>query len=193
MYPAYIDTHWLTAATTHRVVIDRFATVRFELLCEHALKHAYSSSSCAQVKQCHLLPADAFLHIPTSMSAGRALTLKPQGRSTQQELIIADSEEPLVLHRQHGPAKRAFLDAHALPCSSPNSPPDPLCSYVPATADGASPMKGAQKKAGSPKAKPGKVGEVAAGGPGHVPNLADAEATAGGAAGHGKQGKHAAR
>ncbi|KAL0056193.1 hypothetical protein WJX82_008598 [Trebouxia sp. C0006] len=136
---------------------------------------------------------DAFPHIPTSMSAGRALTLKPQGRSTQQEVIIADSEEPLVLHRQHGPAKRAFLDAHALPCSSPNSPPDPLCSYVPATADGASPMKGAQKKAGSPKAKPGKVGEVAAGGPGHVPNLADAEATAGGAAGHGKQGKHAAR
>ncbi len=126
------------------------------------------------------------------MSAGIAPTGKPQGRSTQQELIIADSEEPLVLHRQHGPAKRAFLDAHALPCSSPNSPPDPLCSYVPATADGASPVKGAQKKAGSPKAKSGKMDEIAAG-PGHVPNLADVEAPDSSAAGHGQQAKHAAR
>lgn len=108
-------------------------------------------------------------------------------------MIIADSEEPLVLHRQHGPAKRAFLDAHALPCSSPNSLPDPLCSYVPATADGASPMKGAQQKVGSPKAKSGNVGELAAGGLGHVPQLADAEALDGGTAGRGKQGKHAAR
>jgi len=54
-------------------------------------------------------------------------------------------------------------------------------------------MKGAQKKAGSPKVKSGKVGEVAAGGLGHVPKLADDEALDGGAAGHGKQGKHAAR
>ena len=57
-------------------------------------------------------------------------------------------------------------------------------------------MKGAQKKAGSPKAKSGKVGEVAAGGLGHVPKLADDEALNGSAAGHsppGKQGKHAAR
>jgi len=54
-------------------------------------------------------------------------------------------------------------------------------------------MKGAQQKVGSPKAKSGNVGEVAAGGLGHVPHLADAEALDGGTAGHGKQGKHAAR
>lgn len=139
------------------------------------------------------MPADGSPHASSPISAGRHPTSKPHGRSTQQELIIADSEEPLVLHRQHGPAKRAFLDAHALPCSSPNSPPDPLCSYVPATADIASPMKGAQKKGGSPKAKPGKVGEVAAGGLGRVPKLADDEALPDGAPVHGKQAKHAAR
>ncbi|KAL0040637.1 hypothetical protein WJX79_000270 [Trebouxia sp. C0005] len=137
--------------------------------------------------------SDGSPHASSPISAGRHPTSKPHGRSTQQELIIADSEEPLVLHRQHGPAKRAFLDAHALPCSSPNSPPDPLCSYVPATADIASPMKGAQKKGGSPKAKPGKVGEVAAGGLGRVPKLADDEALPDGAPVHGKQAKHAAR
>ncbi len=54
-------------------------------------------------------------------------------------------------------------------------------------------MKGAQKKAGSPKAKSGKVGEVAADGLGHVPKLAGDETLNGSAAGHGKQGKHAAR
>ncbi|KAL0028399.1 hypothetical protein WJX77_003852 [Trebouxia sp. C0004] len=137
--------------------------------------------------------SDASPYVPSSRSAGRAPTPKPQGRSTQQELTIADSEEPLVLHRQHGPAKRAFLDAHALPCSSPNSPPDPLCSYVPASADGASLKEGAQKKSGYPKARSGKVGEIAAVGVEHVPMLADDEAFTGGAGGHGKQGKHAAR
>ena len=54
-------------------------------------------------------------------------------------------------------------------------------------------MKGAQKKAGSPKAKLGKMGEVAAGGLGHVPKLADNEAIDSGAAGRGKQEKYAAR
>jgi len=54
-------------------------------------------------------------------------------------------------------------------------------------------MKGAQQKVGSPKAKSGNVGELAAGGLGHVPQLADAEALDGGTAGRGKQGKHAAR
>ena len=54
-------------------------------------------------------------------------------------------------------------------------------------------MKGAQKKAGSPKTKSGKVGEDAAGGLGHMPKLAGDDTLNGSEAGHSKQGKHAAR
>ena len=111
-----------------------------------------------------LVHADAAPKQPALGPPGKGRTKVPQGRSPPQSLIIADSEEPLVLARSNGPARKAFLDAHALPCSSPNSsanspakspaksPTDPLCSYVPATADGTSPHKNAQKRCSSPKA-----------------------------------------
>ena len=100
-----------------------------------------------------LLHADVSPGRPSVSPAGKAHSKMPQSTAPQQEITIADSEEALVMYRQHGPARRAFLDAHALPCSSANSPPDPLCSYVPATADASSPAKAAQKRPAS--ASPG--------------------------------------
>ncbi len=116
--------------------------------------------------ECHVSSATgASPQQATLGPAGRDHAKQPQALSPQQDVIIADSEEPLVLYRQHGPAKRAFLDAHALPCSSPNSPPDPLCSYVPATADMVSPLRGIQKRPASAgpgaQAKTGEQGDVA--------------------------------
>ena len=91
-----------------------------------------------------------------------------EGRSPPPSLLIADSEDPLVFPRSNGPARKAFLEARTLPCSSPNGPPsspakspaknhaksptDPLCSFVPATADGVSPHKKAQKRSSPSKA-----------------------------------------
>lgn len=97
--------------------------------------------------------ADAAAKQSPQCPPGKGRTKVPQGRSPPQSLIIADSEEPLVLARSNGPARKAFLDAHALPCSSPHSPgpspakspTDPLCSYVPATADGTSPHRKAPR------------------------------------------------
>ena len=93
---------------------------------------------------------------PSPSSLGKSCAKLPQGRSPPQSLVIADSEEPLVLPRQHGPATKAFQGAHALPCSSPRksptrSPPDPLCSFVPATADATSPHKKASKSSSPAK------------------------------------------
>ena len=137
-----------------------------------------------------LLSADTSSQLFSTSPAKGPRSRQPQGRSPRQDIVIADSEEPLILPRQHGPAKRAFLDAHALPCSSPNSPPDPLCSYVPATADGSSPAKGGQKKPVSPQLKSGKPGGDGDG-EGHA---LEADDVLGGAATeHGKQKQHVAR
>lgn len=145
---------------------------------------------CGQSKK-KMLSAETSSQLFSTSPAKAPRSRQPQGRSPRQDIVIADSEEPLILHRQHGPAKRAFLDAHALPCSSPNSPPDPLCSYVPATADGSSPAKGAHKKPLSPQLRSGKLGGD---GDGERRGLeADDEVLDGAAAEHGKQKQHAAR
>lgn len=105
---------------------------------------AYSGLVCAGAAAKH----------STSSPSGKSGSRVPQGSSPLKSLLIADSEEPLVLPRSNGPARKAFRDAHTVPCSSPNSPvkspakspTDPLCSYVPATADGTSPHRNAQKR-----------------------------------------------
>ena len=110
---------------------------------------------------CVWVHTDAAAKHSTQSPPGKGRTKVPRGRSPPQSLVIADSEEPLVLARSNGPARKAFLDAHALPCSSPNSPgpsptkspTDPLCSYVPATADGISPHKKAPQRCSPAKAQ----------------------------------------
>ena len=161
----------------------------------------FSFATGTPCKHCYvLLHADVSPGRPSVSPAGKARCKMPQSTAPQQEITIADSEEVLVMHRQHGPARRAFLDAHALPCSSANSPPDPLCSYVPATADATSPAKAAQKRPASTspgtgiqgqspsQAKIGKRSIVPADG-----HQADVAVLPQSTAAHDKQAKHEAR